>query len=278
MTMTINLGAGLGLKPEHYADAWSSPSALWYEVHSENYLMAGGPRREWLAAIRQQHQISLHGVSLSLAADEPPDAQLLAQLRALVTDIKPALVSEHLAWSRWNGVYYPDLLPVPRTTRVLNRVIDNINRVQDALGRQISLENPTHYLQMPEHEWDEIEFLDEVSRRSGCGLLLDLNNVWLSAHNLEFDAVAWLDRFPTERITEIHLAGFSADEGGSHLLIDSHDRSVCEEVWLLYAHLIQRAGAKPTLIERDDNLPSFDELLAEQQRAQHIIDTLGATA
>lgn len=278
MTMTINLGAGLGLKPEHYADAWSSPSALWYEVHSENYLMAGGPRREWLAAIRQQHQISLHGVSLSLAADEPPDAQLLAQLRALVTDIKPALVSEHLAWSRWNGVYYPDLLPVPRTTRVLNRVIDNINRVQDALGRQISLENPTHYLQMPEHEWDEIEFLDEVSRRSGCGLLLDLNNVWLSAHNLEFDAVAWLNRFPTERITEIHLAGFSADEGGSHLLIDSHDRSVSEDVWLLYKQLIQRAGAKPTLIERDDNLPSFDELLAEQQRAQHIIDTLGATA
>jgi uncharacterized protein (UPF0276 family) len=278
MTMTINLGAGLGLKPEHYADAWSSPSALWYEVHSENYLMAGGPRREWLAAIRQQHQISLHGVSLSLAADEPPDAQLLAQLRALVTDIKPALVSEHLAWSRWNGVYYPDLLPVPRTTRVLNRVIDNINRVQDALGRQISLENPTHYLQMSEHEWDEIEFLDEVSRRSGCGLLLDLNNVWLSAHNLEFDAVAWLDRFPTERITEIHLAGFSADEGGSALLIDSHDRSVSEDVWLLYKQLIQRAGAKPTLIERDDNLPSFDELLAEQQRAQHIIDTLGATA
>jgi hypothetical protein len=278
MTMTINLGAGLGLKPEHYADAWASPSTLWFEVHSENYLMAGGPRREWLAAIRQQHQISLHGVSLSLAADEPPDAQLLAQLRALVTDIKPALVSEHLAWSRWNGVYYPDLLPVPRTTRVLNRVIDNINRVQDALGRQISLENPTHYLQMPEHEWDEIEFLDEVSRRSGCGLLLDLNNVWLSAHNLEFDAVAWLDRFPIERITEIHLAGFSADEGGSALLIDSHDRSVSEDVWLLYKQLIQRAGAKPTLIERDDNLPSFDELLAEQQRAQHIIDTLGATA
>lgn len=278
MTMTINLGAGLGLKPEHYADAWSSPSALWYEVHSENYLMAGGPRREWLTAIRQQHQISLHGVSLSLAADEPPDAQLLAQLRALVADIKPTLVSEHLAWSRWNGAYYPDLLPVPRTTRVLNRVIDNINRTQDALGRQISLENPTHYLQMPEHEWDEIEFLDEVSHRSGCGLLLDLNNVWLSAHNLEFDAVAWLDRFPTERITEIHLAGFSADEGGSHLLIDSHDRSVSEEVWLLYAHLIQRAGAKPTLIERDDNLPSFGELLAEQQRAQHIIDTQGATA
>ncbi|VEB99751.1 Protein of uncharacterised function (DUF692) [Cedecea lapagei] len=278
MTMTINLGAGLGLKPEHYADAWSSPSPLWYEVHSENYLMAGGPRREWLAAIRQQHPISLHGVSLSLASDEPPDAKLLSQLRALVTDIKPALVSEHLAWSRWNGIYYPDLLPVPRTTRVLNRVIDNINRTQDALGCQISLENPTHYLQMPEHEWDEIEFLDEVSRLSGCGLLLDLNNVWISAHNLGFDAMAWLSRFPAERITEIHLAGFSADEGGSHLLIDSHDQSVSAEVWQLYAHLIKRAGAKPTLIERDDNLPSFADLLAEQQHAQHIINTLGATA
>ncbi|EJF32739.1 DUF692 domain-containing protein, partial [Enterobacter sp. Ag1] len=228
------------------------------------------------AAIRQQHPISLHGVSLSLAGDEPPDAQLLAQLKALVTDIKPALVSEHLAWSRWNGIYYPDLLPVPRTTRVMHRVIDNINRTQDTLGCQISLENPTHYLQMPEHEWDEIEFLDEVSRRSGCGLLLDLNNVWLSAHNLGFEAAAWLSCFPVERVTEIHLAGFSPDDGGSDLLIDSHDQSISEEVWRLYTQLIQRAGAKPTLIERDDNLPVFNVLLAEQQRAQRILDTMGA--
>ncbi|WP_205246505.1 MULTISPECIES: DUF692 domain-containing protein [unclassified Enterobacter] len=276
MTMTHSLGAGLSLKPEHYADARASPSSLWFEVHSENYLMAGGPRREWLAAIRQQHPISLHGVSLSLAGDEPPDAQLLAQLKALVTDIKPALVSEHLAWSRWNGIYYPDLLPVPRTTRVMHRVIDNINRTQDTLGCQISLENPTHYLQMPEHEWDEIEFLGEVSRRSGCGLLLDLNNVWLSAHNLGFEAAAWLGCFPVERVTEIHLAGFSPDEGGSDLLIDSHDQSISEEVWRLYTQLIQRAGAKPTLIERDGNLPAFNVLLAEQQRAQRILDTMGA--
>lgn len=158
----------------------------------------------------------------------------------------------------------------------MHRVIDNIQRTQDALGCQISLENPTHYLQMPEHEWDEIEFLDEVSRRSACGLLLDLNNVWLSAHNLGFDATVWLSRFPVERVTEIHLAGFSTDEGGSDLLIDSHDRSVSEDVWLLYKQLIQRTGAKPTLIERDDNLPAFSVLLAEQQRAQCILDAMGA--
>jgi len=163
MTTITQLGAGLGLKPEHYQQALNSPADVWFEVHSENYLMAGGPRREWLEAIRQQHAISLHGVSLSLAADAPPDAALLSRLKMLVDEVKPALVSEHLAWSQWDGAYYPDLLPVPRTSQVMRRLIDNIDRVQDALGRQISLENPTHYLHMPEHEWDDIAFLHEVS-------------------------------------------------------------------------------------------------------------------
>ncbi|QIX94831.1 DUF692 domain-containing protein [Cedecea sp. FDAARGOS_727] len=275
MTTTEKLGAGLGLKPGHYAEAYASPPDVWYEVHSENYLMPGGPRREWLEGIRQQHAISLHGVSLSLAADSAPDGKLLKQLKALIDDIKPALVSEHLAWSRWEGAYYPDLLPVPRTTQVMNRLIDNINRTQDALGRQISLENPTHYLQMPEHELDEIEFLTEVSNRTQCGLLLDLNNVWLSAHNLGFDAEAWLARFPVERITELHLAGFNRDEGGSDLLIDSHDSPISADVWQLYQRLIQRAGAIPTLIERDDNLPAFAELIAERERAQQILNAAG---
>lgn len=157
----------------------------------------------------------------------------------------------------------------------MNRLIDNINRTQDALGRQISLENPTHYLQMPGHEWDEIEFLNEVSNRTQCGLLLDLSNVWLSAHNLGFDAEAWLARFPVERITELHLAGFNRDEGGSDLLIDSHDSPISADVWQLYQRLIQQAGAIPTLIERDDNLPAFAELIAERERAQQILNTAG---
>jgi hypothetical protein len=275
MTTTIQLGAGLGLKPEHYLSARNSSADIWYEVHSENYLMAGGPRREWLAAIRQQHAISLHGVSLSLAADAAPDPALLLRLRALVDDINPALISEHLAWSQWDGAYYPDLLPVPRTSHVLRRLIDNINRTQDALGRQISLENPTHYLHMPEHQWDELDFLQEVSQATGCGLLLDINNVWLSAHNLGFDAAMWLESFPADRLTEIHLAGFSSDEGGSHLLIDSHDSPISEDIWALYQRLIQRVGARPTLIERDDKLPEFVVLLQEQQRAQRILKTYG---
>lgn len=275
MTTITQLGAGLGLKPEHYQQALNSPADVWFEVHSENYLMAGGPRREWLEAIRQQHAISLHGVSLSLAADAPPDTALLSRLKVLVDEVKPALVSEHLAWSQWDGAYYPDLLPVPRTSQVMRRLIDNIDRVQDALGRQISLENPTHYLHMPEHEWDDIAFLHEVSCATGCGLLLDINNVWLSAHNLGFDAAEWLDGFPADHVTEIHLAGFSSDEGGSSLLIDSHDSPVSDDVWALYQRLIQRIGTRPTLIERDDKLPEFAVLLQEQQRAQRILHTYG---
>jgi len=272
MTAKVTPGAGIGLKPAHYQQAYDSPSDIWYEIHSENYLMAGGPRQEWIQAIGQQHPLSLHGVSLSLASAMPPDRQLLTRLQALIRVLKPVLISEHLAWSRWDGIYYPDLLPIARTTAVMHQVIDNINRVQDTLGCMISLENPTHYLHMAEHEWEEVAFLFEVSQRTQCGLLLDLNNVWLSAHNLGFSAAHWLDNFPIECITEIHLAGFSSDEGGSELLIDSHDNPVSDEVWQLYHTLIQRAGCIPTLIERDGNVPSFSELCLERQRAQSILD------
>jgi uncharacterized protein (UPF0276 family) len=260
--------AGLGLKPEHYAEALAARPGLWFEVHAENYMVAGGPRLGWLDAIRARHPIALHGVALSLAGDADPDAAHLARLATLVRRVEPWLVSEHLAWSAWRGAYYPDLLPFPRTSASLARIAANVTQVQEALGRPIAIENPSHYLRLEEHEWDEIEFLSELARRTGCGLLLDVNNVYVSARNLGVSAEAYVDAFPGERIREIHLAGHSADGA---LLIDSHDAPVAPQVWALYLRLIARIGPRPTLIERDGNLPSFSNLLSERARAQALM-------
>lgn len=253
--------SGLGLKPEHYDAALAYASeGMWFEVHAENYLIAGGPRLRWLDAIRAVHPLSLHGVSLSLAGD----AAHLKRLSDLVRRVEPALVSEHLAWSAWGGISVPDLLPFPRSQEALRRIASNIDRTQSALGRQIAIENPSHYLRIDGHAWDEIEFLTELTRRTGCGLLLDVNNVYLSSRNLGFDALDYLNRFPGEHVMEIHLAGHTADPvAGEGLLIDSHDTPIAPEVWSLYRHLIERIGAKPTLIERDGNVPGFDELVGE---------------
>lgn len=271
MNASTRLGAGLGLKAEHYADALAcTAQGLWFEVHPENY-MVGGPRLAWLERIAERHPLSLHGVSLSLAADAPPDEAHLQRLRTLVERVQPTLVSEHLAWSTWRGQYLPDLLPFPRSHTALARIAENIQRTQEALGRRIAIENPSHYLRLDGHDWDEIEFLSELAKRTGCGLLLDVNNVHVSAHNLGFDAKRYLDRFPAAAILEIHLAGHSHDEGGE-LLIDSHDAPIAEAVWGLYEHLIQRIGPRPTLIERDDHIPAFGELLAERGLAQAILN------
>ncbi|CDF85343.1 UPF0276 protein [Pseudomonas knackmussii B13] len=271
MNASTRLGAGLGLKAEHYADALAcTAQGLWFEVHPENY-MVGGPRLAWLERIAERHPLSLHGVSLSLAADAPPDEAHLQRLRTLVERVQPTLVSEHLAWSTWRGQYLPDLLPFPRSHTALARIAENIQRTQEALGRRIAIENPSHYLRLDGHDWNEIEFLTELAKRTGCGLLLDVNNVHVSAHNLGFDAMRYLDRFPAEAILEIHLAGHSHDEGGE-LLIDSHDAPIAETVWGLYEHLIQRIGPRPTLIERDDHIPAFGELLAERGLAQAILN------
>ena len=271
MQPSNRIGAGLGLKAEHYADALACDAeGLWYEVHPENY-MVGGPRRAWLQRIGERHPLSLHGVSLSLAADAHPDEEHLRRLRELVDQLDPVLVSEHLAWSAWRGSYHPDLLPFPRTHEALARITDNILRTQDALGRQIAIENPSHYLRLDGHDWDETDFLVELARRTDCKLLVDVNNVHVSAHNLGYDANAWLERIPAALVAEIHLAGFSHDEA-SPLLIDSHAAAVAEPVWTLYRQLIQRIGARPTLIERDDALPAFNELLDERERAQSLLD------
>ena len=257
--------AGLGLKPEHYDAALACErEGLWFEVHPENYFVAGGPRLYWLETIRAAHPVSLHGVSLSLAGHEAPDAAHLSRLAALARRIEPTLVSEHLAWSRWRGHYFPDLLPFVRSTEALQCIAANIERTQDALGRRMAIENPSHYLRIDGHDWDEIDFLAELVRRTGCGLLLDVNNVHVSANNLGFDAGHYLDRFPAEPVLELHLAGHSRDPNlGDALLIDSHDGAIAPEVWALYRRLIARTGPLPTLIERDGNLPDFATLLAE---------------
>jgi uncharacterized protein (UPF0276 family) len=267
--MSRTLAAGVGLKPEHYEAALGARAeGLWFEVHPENYMVAGGPRIGWLEAIRSRHPVSLHGVSLSLAGEAEPDAAHLERLAALARRIQPVLISEHLAWSTWNGQYFPDLLPFQRTTAALHRIASNIARTQDALGAAIAIENPSHYLHFDGHEWDEIDFLAELSRRSGCKLLLDINNVYVSARNLGFSAADWIDRFPQALVGEIHLAGHTADPTlGDALLIDSHDAPIAPEVWQLYRRFIERAGARPTLIERDGNVPAFEELMVEQEHA-----------
>jgi uncharacterized protein len=265
--------AGIGLKPQHYDEALRcSAPGLWWEVHPENYLADGGPRRAWLEAIRARHPVSLHGVSLSLASDAPPDAAHLARLAALVQRVEPFLVSEHLAWSHWGGQYLPDLLPFPRTHAALQRVADNIARTQDALRRPIALENPTHYLHIEGHDWAETEFLGELVQRTGCSLLLDVNNVHVSANNLGFSAQEYLAAFPLHAVAEIHLAGHHGDPVyGNALLIDSHDAPVAPAVWTLYEQVIARTGPVPTLIERDDNLPALSELLAERAVAHRAL-------
>lgn len=278
--MTATSRAGLGLKPQHFDAALRSTApGIWFEVHPENYLMAGGPRLAWLAAIRERHPVALHGVSLSLAGDAPPDEAHLGRLRDLMRRIEPMLVSEHLAWSTLDGRYVPDLLPVARTTERLVRVAANIARAQDCLGCQIALENPSHYLHMDRHTWSETDFLAELVRRTGCGLLLDINNVYVSARNMGYDAWDYLTRIPAEAVREIHLAGHSRDdEFGDALLIDSHDAPVAEAVWDLYRHYVERVGERPTLIERDDNIPDFPTLLAERNRAHDILAAEVATS
>ncbi len=271
------LTAGLSLKPQHFDDALQCTApGLWWEVHPENYMADGGPRLAWLQAIRARHPIALHGVALSLAADAPPDAKHLQRLAALVRHIEPLLVSEHLAWSTWRGAYHPDLLPFPRTHEALARVADNIARTQDALQRSIAIENPTHYLPLPGHDWSEPDFLAELVRRTGCRLLLDVTNLWLSAHNLGTRALDSLDAYPLHAVAEIHLAGHHADPilGGA-LWIDAHDAPVDEPVWALYQEVLARCGPRPTLIERDEHLPAFAELLAERERAHVALVRMG---
>jgi uncharacterized protein (UPF0276 family) len=271
MTMT----AGLGFRLEHLEDALTAHKpGLWFEVHAENYMVAGGPRLRALVALAERCPISLHGVGLSLASVTPPEPEHLRRLRALVDRIGPAAVSDHLAWQTWEGAHHSDFLPFPRTRQALAITCDHVARVQEALGRAIMVENPSLYVDLPGHDMDEASFLTELAARTGCGLLVDVNNIHVSAANLGFSAEARIDAIPAEIVGEIHLAGHCADPA-SGLLIDSHDAPVGDPVWRLYQRLIARIGARPTLIERDDAIPPFAELMRERDRAHRLLVARG---
>jgi hypothetical protein len=262
--------AGVGLKPEHYRDVLETrPDIGWFEVHPENYMGAGGMPHHALERVRQHYPLSMHGVGLSLGGAERPDGAHLARLKQLADRYQPALFSEHLAWSTHEGAYFGDLLPLPYTEATLRHVADHVEEAQTALGRRLLIENPSTYLCFAESDMDEVAFLGALAQRTGCGLLLDVNNVYVSAVNHGYDAAGYIDAFPVEPVGEIHLAGHAElDEDGAPLLIDAHDRQVKEAVWQLYRRFIGRSGPVPTLIEWDANVPAWPVLFAEARRAE----------
>lgn len=270
------VSAGLGFKTEHFEEAIQAREpGLWFEVHAENYMVDGGPRLAALLGLRERHPVSLHGVGLSLASVEPPSLAHLKSLRRLCDRVQPILVSDHLAWQKWQGAHHSDFLPFPRTREALEITVRNVERVQEALGRTILIENPSLYVDLQGHEMDEPEFLTELARRSGCRLLIDVNNLYVSARNLGCSPELRLDALPAELIDEIHLAGHCRDpHPGSPLLIDSHDAPIADDVWALYKRLIRRIGARLTLIERDDRIPPFAELMRERAFAHWMLEGL----
>lgn len=266
--------AGVGLKPEHYRDILESlPDIGWFEVHPENYMGAGGPPHFYLERVRSRYPLSLHGVGLSIGAAGPLSREHLQRLKRLIDRYEPGQFSEHLAWSTHDTMFMNDLLPLPYTRETLDLVADHVDETQETVGRRMLIENPSTYVAFTDSEMSEIEFLTELARRSGCGLLLDVNNVYVSAANHGYDAAAYVDAFPVELVGEVHLAGHAEIEGGDdeRLLVDAHDRSVADEVWSLYRRFIQRAGPVPTLIEWDNDIPGWSRLHEEARLADAII-------
>jgi uncharacterized protein len=265
----IPVTAGISLKHQHFAEILATPPATgWFEVHSENYLTAGGAHLAALERIRRDYPLSCHGVGLSLGSATGLDAAHLARLKSLYERYQPGLVSEHLSWSVAAGVYLNDLLPLPYTEEALDVFCRNLDRAQGALGRQMAIENPSTYLQLTGAAMSELEFLAEVVRRTGCALLLDVNNVYVSACNLGFDATAYLDAMPAGAIVEIHVAGHREERcGGEPILIDDHGSSVDACVWALLRRLLARIGPRPVLVEWDTGVPALPVLLAEARKA-----------
>jgi len=266
--------AGVGFKPVHFRTILVEPQPIgFFEVHAENYMGAGGPPHAQLAALRQRYALSLHGVGLSIGSMQPLDRDHLARLRSLCDRYEPESFSEHLAWSSHDGVYFNDLLPLPYTPQTLARVAEHIDTVQMTLRRQMLLENPSTYVGIVESTIPEVEFLAEVSRRTGCGLLLDVNNVFVSSTNFGTSPQDYLDEFPFERVKEIHLGGHyrDIDDAGAPLLIDAHAAPVAQPVWELYAGVIARIGPIATVIEWDNDIPDWSMLRAEATAAERIL-------
>jgi uncharacterized protein len=267
--------AGTSFKHEHLpAIRAEGKGRGFFEVHAENYMGAGGPPHRALEAVRRDHPISLHGVCLSIGGERPLDEAHLARFQYLVERYEPALVSEHLAWSTHETTYYNDLLPLPYTEATLSRVCDHIEQFQEAIRRPMLLENPSTYVAFTESTMSEVDFIRTVARRTGCGLLLDVNNVFVSATNHGFSALDYLSDFPLAGVGEIHVAGHTkqSDDEGEVLLIDSHDGPVADAVWKLFEIVVSRCGPVPTLVEWDSNIPDWPILKAEAAAAQAILD------
>jgi uncharacterized protein (UPF0276 family) len=277
MSITSFAGYGLGLRKPHYAEFLEHRVGVdFVEVISENFMIDGGRPRQILRDVRAVYPVALHGVSMSLGSADGLDAAYLLRLRALVDEIDPLFVSDHLSWTRIEGFSSHDLLPLPYTEEALALVCANVDRAQAALGRSMLVENPSTYLAFAAADMTEWEFIDALCRRTGCGLLLDVNNVFVSAANHGFDARAYLDGIPADRVRQIHLAGHSQ---GMDMVIDTHDAPVCDGVWKLYAHILPRLGPVATMIERDDAIPPLHELLGELANARGIgADMLQAAA
>jgi uncharacterized protein (UPF0276 family) len=258
--------AGVGFKPEHFEAIMAADRAAgFFEVHAENYMGDGGPPHRQLEALRARYPLSLHGVGLSIGGPRALDREHLKRLASLRRRYEPGLFSEHLAWSSHDTGFLSDLLPLPYTRETLRTVCDHVDETQEAVGPML-LENPSTYVRFAESDIPETEFLREIARRTGCGLLLDVNNVEVQAGNHCFDATAYLDAFPLEAVGEIHLAGY-ADDAGGELRIDAHDSPVRPRVWALYRRVVARIGRKPTLIEWDNDTPDWPTLQAEAARA-----------
>ncbi len=270
--------AGIGLKAQHVREILEHGTDLgFFEVHAENYMVAGGPFPAHLERIRERHPLSIHGVGLSIGGESPLDVRHLDRLAALLDRFQPQSFSEHLAWSSHGGAYYSDLLPLAYDRATLQRVCDHIDEAQQRLGHRLLLENPSTYVEFERSTMDEADFLREVVRRSGCGLLLDVNNAYVSAVNHGRDALAYIAALPLDAVGEIHLAGYAedVDAAGARLLIDSHGAAVDAAVWALYEATLRLAGPQPTLIERDHDIPPLALLCAEAGRAERALAACG---
>lgn len=272
---------GLGLKPAYFPTILEqAPDVGFFEVHAENYFVAGGPMHHFLGRIRERYALSIHGVGLSIGGEGPLDRAHLAALKRLLDRYQPQAFSEHLAWSSHGGHFFNDLLPLPYTNATLQRVCAHIDQVQHTLGRRLLLENPSTYVEFAASTWDEADFITEVVRRTGCELLLDVNNAYVSCTNHGRDAHAYLARLPLHAVGEIHLAGFAedVDAAGARLLIDTHGAPVDDAVWALFRYALRHTGPVATLIERDQNLPAFAVLLAEAHAADAWLAEVAAQA